>query len=316
MTYQEVNGYDKISRAKSAWCIVDFVKQTVDLKKSGSDWKGLCPFHQEKTPSFTVSQKRQSFRCFGCGAHGDLIDFVAMIQSIRKSQAADFILDGKGMSKSLMPITSKPSDIIWPAIDWERFRLQFWYCHCLWLSQWRGYSLEFCRWMRSKGHIGMHKDCVAFPIYQGIRVVRLHCRSRNSSKWFYYPLETRAHTTVMRIGGGSSIAHLFESQWDMLAALDQSNQWRDDVMDSWIATRGACNSNKLSGLAFEQLFAYPQNDATDKKSGNGKWQPDILHYFPNAIICKTPGKYKDFNDAARDGINIYSVNPLMQKGVE
>ena len=61
---------------KSRIDIIDFISGYVQLKKSGQNWKGLCPFHLEKTPSFTVSQSKQIFHCFGCGAGGDVISFV------------------------------------------------------------------------------------------------------------------------------------------------------------------------------------------------------------------------------------------------
>lgn len=56
--------------------IIDVVGQAVPLKKSGKDFQGLCPFHTEKTPSFTVSQDKQFYHCFGCGAHGSALGFV------------------------------------------------------------------------------------------------------------------------------------------------------------------------------------------------------------------------------------------------
>jgi DNA primase len=56
--------------------IVEVVGQHVQLKKSGSNYKGLCPFHGEKTPSFTVSASKQFYHCFGCGAHGTAIGFL------------------------------------------------------------------------------------------------------------------------------------------------------------------------------------------------------------------------------------------------
>ena len=56
--------------------IVDIVGRQVRLKKSGSNWSGLCPFHAEKSPSFTVSPTKQFYHCFGCGANGDAIRFL------------------------------------------------------------------------------------------------------------------------------------------------------------------------------------------------------------------------------------------------
>ena len=56
--------------------IVDLVGRHVQLKRGGANWMGLCPFHAEKSPSFTVSPSKQFYHCFGCGAHGDAIRFL------------------------------------------------------------------------------------------------------------------------------------------------------------------------------------------------------------------------------------------------
>ena len=61
---------------KSRLNIVDVVGETVQLKKAGTTYKGLCPFHGEKTPSFTVTPNRDSWKCFGCGLGGDVFSFV------------------------------------------------------------------------------------------------------------------------------------------------------------------------------------------------------------------------------------------------
>lgn len=69
------SGSDVIEEIKSRIDIVDVVSRVVDLKKAGRNYKGLCPFHSEKTPSFVVSGEKQIFTCFGCGKTGDVITF-------------------------------------------------------------------------------------------------------------------------------------------------------------------------------------------------------------------------------------------------
>ena len=62
--------------------IVDVVSRCVQLKKGGANFQGLCPFHSEKTPSFTVSPAKQFYHCFGCGAHGNAIGFLMAYSSL------------------------------------------------------------------------------------------------------------------------------------------------------------------------------------------------------------------------------------------
>ncbi|HEY3164367.1 MAG TPA: DNA primase [Candidatus Limnocylindrales bacterium] len=64
------------AEVKNKLSVADVVGETVQLKKAGSTYKGLCPFHGEKTPSFTVTPARESWKCFGCGEGGDIFSFV------------------------------------------------------------------------------------------------------------------------------------------------------------------------------------------------------------------------------------------------
>lgn len=70
---------DVINQIKDRIDIVDIVGQHVSLTRAGQNLKGLCPFHQEKSPSFTVSPSRQIFHCFGCGAGGNVFTFLTRI---------------------------------------------------------------------------------------------------------------------------------------------------------------------------------------------------------------------------------------------
>ncbi len=65
-----------IAEIKSKLSAIDVVGETVALKRAGSVYKGLCPFHAEKTPSFIVTPERETWHCFGCGEHGDIFTFL------------------------------------------------------------------------------------------------------------------------------------------------------------------------------------------------------------------------------------------------
>jgi DNA primase len=72
---------EKIDDVRDRTNIVDVVKRYVELKRAGTgSWKGLCPFHTEKTPSFHVHEARQFFHCFGCGEKGDVFGFLGKIE--------------------------------------------------------------------------------------------------------------------------------------------------------------------------------------------------------------------------------------------
>jgi len=77
--------------------IVDFVSDYVQLRKSGQNWKGLCPFHTEKTPSFMVSPSKQIFHCFGCGAGGDVISFLVKYERLPFPEALQVLARRAGI---------------------------------------------------------------------------------------------------------------------------------------------------------------------------------------------------------------------------
>ncbi|GHB16862.1 DNA primase [Salinicola rhizosphaerae] len=77
--------------------IVDVVSERVQLKKSGRNHTGLCPFHQENSPSFTVSHDKQFYHCFGCGAHGNALRFLMEYDNLRFPEAVEQLASRAGM---------------------------------------------------------------------------------------------------------------------------------------------------------------------------------------------------------------------------
>lgn len=73
--------------------IVDLIGEYVDLKRSGSNYMGLCPFHSEKTPSFSVSPSKSIFKCFGCGVGGDVITFIMKRENLNFPEAVEFLAE-------------------------------------------------------------------------------------------------------------------------------------------------------------------------------------------------------------------------------
>ena len=77
--------------------IVDVVERYITLKKAGANYQACCPFHSEKTPSFTVSQSKQFYHCFGCGAHGSAIGFVMQYSGLGFIEAVEDLAGQLGM---------------------------------------------------------------------------------------------------------------------------------------------------------------------------------------------------------------------------
>ena len=89
---------ESIEHLKESVNIVDVISRSVDLKRAGANFKGLCPFHNEKTPSFVVSESKQFFTCFGCGARGDVIEFEKRYYNLGFSEAVEKLADEYGVT--------------------------------------------------------------------------------------------------------------------------------------------------------------------------------------------------------------------------
>ncbi len=91
--------------------IVDIINRRVPLKKAGKDYKACCPFHHEKTPSFSVSVEKQMYKCFGCGEGGGVINFVMKFDNLGLVEAIETIAGGSGISvvydENVKPVDSR-----------------------------------------------------------------------------------------------------------------------------------------------------------------------------------------------------------------
>ncbi len=87
-----------IAQVRDAADIVDVVGQVTPLKAAGKNFKGLCPFHREKTPSFNVDRSRGFFYCFGCGTGGDVFKFVMLTERFNFPEAVEFVANRAGIT--------------------------------------------------------------------------------------------------------------------------------------------------------------------------------------------------------------------------
>lgn len=86
-----------VEEIKSRVNIVDFIGQYLRLTKAGANWKALCPFHHEKTPSFMVQEEKQIWHCFGCGKGGDVFGFLMEMEALDFKEALKILADKAGV---------------------------------------------------------------------------------------------------------------------------------------------------------------------------------------------------------------------------
>lgn len=98
---------DLIDEIISKADIVNIINSYVPLKRRGTNYIGLCPFHKEKTPSFTVSSDKQIFKCFGCGQGGSIIQFISKIENLDFKDTLEFLADKINIDLARFEITGQ-----------------------------------------------------------------------------------------------------------------------------------------------------------------------------------------------------------------
>ncbi len=93
-----------VAEIKSKIGVLEVVGETVVLKRAGATYKGLCPFHGEKTPSFVVTPDRETWHCFGCGEHGDIFTFLMRRDGLDFREALTRLAERAGVEQTLLDL--------------------------------------------------------------------------------------------------------------------------------------------------------------------------------------------------------------------
>jgi len=120
---------DLFEEVKNRYEIVSFISQFVKLKKVGKNYVGLCPFHSERTPSFTVSPDKQIFKCFGCGAAGDVVTFYMKYKNLDFKEALFELAEKAGIKVDKRYFSSKQKEKDLVELNFKIAKL---YQHFLW----------------------------------------------------------------------------------------------------------------------------------------------------------------------------------------
>jgi len=327
-----------IDAIRGATDIVELIGSDLELKKKGADYKGVCPFHNEKSGSFNVNPERQIYHCFGCRASGDVykwlkeyagMSFIEAVEHLGKKAGIDTTpraprkLDRSKFDYSdpdPAPARSKPtpqkksksnkrrklSDEFAgrPAFDWKACLDAFDDAAVARMIEERGFSEAFIRRMHAEGLVGLYQDCFAFPVHEGGEVVRCHYRTKTN--WAY---SGKGGSTPLIIGDVENAACVtaHESQWDAFAMLDVLCYHEDPRELAAIITRGSTAKTDLSEFPVPAILAIPQNDPEEKKNKKGltpaeQWLELVQSGKDpktRMLVGRVPEEFEDLNDWTR-----------------
>ncbi len=112
---------DHINLIKSRLLLSEIVSKKIKLTKRGNSFVGLCPFHREKTPSFSVTDTKGLYYCFGCSAHGDIFEFVLQTEGLSFKDAVQKLASIAGVElpkKNYIDVNNKFFSILESATSW------------------------------------------------------------------------------------------------------------------------------------------------------------------------------------------------------
>jgi hypothetical protein len=283
---------------------IEEIVSLLNAKRSGEGWQAKCPAHPDREPSLSIkegSDGRTLLHCHaGCSidsvlsslglTHRDLFQDASHLNGVKRNTPS-----GNGSGNG----SEKPHVALF---EWETCVSAFTQKHRDKLSEWRGYSPEFCSSLHSQQKlVGVHEGCLAFPVHDRAgNVVGAHCRPKDGKAWFYSPKGVRAAPLIIGELSAGDPVHVFESQWDAFAYMDKSGE-----KSGVIITRGASNGRFVTDVVPEgsTLYLWTQHDEP-----GAKWEQDICARVKCAINrVKIPIENHDLNDWTRAGATTDSL---------
>ncbi len=136
---------DVVEEVRNHFDIADVIASYIDLKKTGRNYVGLCPFHSEKTPSFSVSPEKQIFHCFGCQTGGNLFTFIMQMEGLSFPEAVRYLGEKAGIQVDYRPVTPEEKRRTHLREELQKLHAlaQKYYQHCLWESSQGKNALQY-----------------------------------------------------------------------------------------------------------------------------------------------------------------------------
>ncbi len=266
---------------------------------------------RQGSPSFSIFERAGSWgwvdRSGGGEEKGDEIILLEKLENLSRKDAIARYLELAGIRADVRipaPAPRVPAAApLPPPPAWEDLSAAFTTEEQRRLASWRGYSLELVSWLQEQGILASYKGSPCLPVRNGEgRLLAVHVRP-DSGKWFYEPKGAGLHPLILGNLEAAEITAIFESQWDLFAALEGMKFHRNpDPKISFICTRGASNG-RLASLARGKVYAFPQNDPEKhgKKAGE-EWLKAVAAASPGEVYrVDTPPDHADLNDWLRSG---------------
>jgi hypothetical protein len=291
------------------------------------------PFRPDKRPSWGIFNREGKwfFKDQATGDSGDEITLLARWKGLEEkrnfpqllklyAELAGVSLNGDARLYSAAKSAAREAK----PFSWSTCVAAFLPAEAEKFARWRGYSPEFCVWLRAENLIGLQTGNWALPVHGEAGAVigthyRVERRNGNKADWFYYPKGIQMRPLVLGDPGQAANCFVFESPWDAFTAMDKLGWHKPGGIPDTavIITRGASNGKLVAGLLTPQttVYAFKQNDETKNgKNAADEWLADVCAYAGCKVFqVVTPAQFKDVNDWTQAGATGADIMAAIQE---